>query len=200
MNIEEKLKIRDAQIRELYEKVGEFAVKFEHVCHAMQTAVAFILQMEGLQNKQITNILLAGHTAEPLRRLFESLVGELVDANNTEKKIITNIFSRIQKLTTDRNNIIHSTWYIGWSNSVFEDMSWAPGYKLHKDKKGAALKTFKYKSEDFSAYIDEAEIIASLIKKLHTCVIFRLSIEKNFAINKSGEVVELGIENNFPTK
>ena len=190
MNEEERLKIRDAQINELYANIGEFVVKFEHVCHAMQTAIIFIMHGQGLKNQQVAHIFLAGYTADPLRTLFESLIGELTNLNYKEKKIIKNILSRIQKLTEHRNDVVHSTWYIGWGNEQTQDFSEAPGHKLHKNKKGAALKAFKYKSDEFSALVEESEKLSALVMRLHGCMVCKLSIEKNFKINDAGNVVD----------
>ncbi len=190
MNEEERLKIRDLQTSELYTNIGEFVVKFEHVCHAMQTAITFMMHGQGLQNQQVANILLAGYTADPLRTLFESLIGELTNLNDKEKKIIKNIFSRVQKLTEKRNDVVHSTWYIGWGNKQTQDFSEAPGHRLHKNKQGAALKAFNYKAEDFSVLVEEAEKLSSLVMRLHGCMVGSFSIEKNFKTNDAGNVVD----------
>jgi len=190
MDEEERLKIRDLQTKELYSNIGEFVVKFEHLCHAMQSAITFMIQTQGLQNQQVSNILLAGYTADPLRTLFESLAGELLSLNDEEKKIIKNILSRIQKITEKRNDVVHSTWFIGWGNETTQDFSEAPGYRLHKNKKGAASKSFKYKAEDFSSFIKESEELCSLVQRFISCIIGGYTIEKNFGINVDGKAIE----------
>lgn len=192
MNEEERLKIRDLQTSELYANIGEFVVKFEHLCHAMQSVIIFMMHGQGLRNQQVANILLAGYTADPLRALLESLIGEIVKTNDNDKKIIKNILLRIQKLTENRNDVVHSIWYIGWGNEQTQDFSDAPGHRLHKNKQGAALKTFNYKSDDFSAFVEEAEKLYSLIMRLHGCITTeQLSIEKNFKINDAGNAVDI---------
>lgn len=191
MNEEERIKIRDIQTRELYANIGEFVVKFEHVYHAMQTAITFMLHGQGLQNQQVANVLLAGYTADPLRTLFESLIGEIVNPNDDERKIIKNILSRIQKITEKRNDVVHSTWFIGWGNETTQDFSEAPGYRLHKNKQSAALKAFKYKAEDFSAFVEEADKLSALVMRLHGCITGRFSIEKNFKMNDVGNVIDI---------
>ncbi len=137
------------QTNELYASIGKFLVNFELVCFNIRTAIIFILYDSGLKNQQLTNIMLAVHTAEPLKSILHSLIGEAVRLNENEKEIIKNIFARIQKLIESRNNIVHSTWFIGWSNKTMIDFSEASGYKLHRNKDGEATKTFKYKKEDF---------------------------------------------------
>ena len=180
---ENKLGVGDFQTSELYANIGEFVVKFEHVCNAMRTAITFMLHNQGLKNQQVTSILLAGYTAESLRTLFESLIGELIKTNDIEKKIIKNIFSRIKELTEKRNDVVHSTWYIGWGNEHTQDFSEAPGHKLHRNKKGVSLKIFRYKAEDFSKLAEKADKLSSLVMRLHGCINNGYSIEKNFKIN-----------------
>lgn len=62
----------------LYRAIGEFVVTFEHACYAIQDCIIFLLHKEGLRNQAAAQIMLAGVTADPIRTLFESLVGELV--------------------------------------------------------------------------------------------------------------------------
>jgi len=187
-------KIRDElyknQTNELYASIGKFLVNFELVCFNIQTAIIFILYDSGLKNQQLTKIMLAGHTAEPLKSILHSLIGETVPLNENEKEIIKNIFTRIQKLIESRNNIVHSTWFIGWSNETMIDFSEASGHKLHKNKDGEATKTFKYKKEDFKKLSKEAEILSKLILRLHGCISGNFSIEKNFDFDKNNNVIE----------
>lgn len=187
-------KIRDElyknQTNELHASIGKFLVNFELVCFNMRTAIIFILYDSGLKNQQLANIMLAGHTAEPLRSILRSLIGETVQLNENEKEIIKNIFARIQKLIESRNNIVHSTWFIGWGNETMRDFSEASGYKLHRDKDGEATKTFKYKKEDFKKLSKEAEILSKLVLRLHVCISSNFSIEKNFDFDKNGKAIE----------
>jgi hypothetical protein len=156
----------------------------------MRTAIIFILDDSGLKNQQLTNIMLAGHTAEPLKSILHSLIGETVRLNENGKEIIKNIFTRIQKLIGSRNDIVHSMWFIGWSNDTMMDFSEASGYKLHKNKDGSTTKIFRYKKEDFEELSKEAEILSKLVLRLHGCISGNFSIEKNFDFGKNGNVIE----------
>ena len=178
------------QTNELYASIGKFLVNFELVCFYIRKAIIIILYDSGLKNQQLANIMLAGYTTEPLKSILHSLIGEAVQLNENEKKIIKNIFARIQKLIESRNNIVHSTWFIGWSNKTMIDFSEASGYKLHKDKGGVATKTFKYKKEDFKKLSKEAEILSKIVLRLHGCISGNFSIEKNFDFDKNSNVIE----------
>ena len=190
MDKKKRDEIYENQTNELYTSIGKFLVNFELVCFNIRTAIIFILYDSGLKNQQLANIMLAGHTAEPLKSILHSLIGETVRLNENEKKIIKNIFARIQKLIESRNNIVHSTWFIGWSNETMIDFSEASGYKLHKDKDGEVIKTFKYKKEDFKKLSKKAEILYKLVLRLHVCISGNFSIEKNFDFDKNSNVIE----------
>jgi hypothetical protein len=103
------LKTLCLEVNELHRAIGEFVVAFEQTCHAMQTCIIGILACAGLRDQQVVQIILAGVTAEPLRAMFESLIGERVQLNEVERGIIKNSVNRFQKLTEERNDIIHST-------------------------------------------------------------------------------------------
>lgn len=178
------------QTNELYASLGKFVVKFEQVCHTMRTAIIFILDDSGLKNQQLSNIMLSDHTAEPLRSILHSLIGETVQLNENEKKIIKNIFARIQQLTRSRNDIVHSMWFIGWRNKTMIDFAEASGYKLHKNKDGSATKIFKYEKVDFEELSKEAEILSELVFRLYVCIISKFCIEKNFDFDKNSNVIK----------
>ena len=187
----QRKKKRSTQTSELYANIGKSIVEFEHLCRAMQSAITFILQRQGLQNQHVTNILLAGLTASPLQSLLESLIGELVELNDNEKKIVKNIFSRIQKIIERRNNIAHSTWFIGYGSRATEDFSETSGFKLHKNKQGSKSKIFNYKAADFLDFSKEAKKLSGLIGKLDGCINLEFSIENHFEINEAGNVIDI---------
>ena len=178
------------QTNELYASLGKFVVKFEQVCHVMRTSIIFILDDSGLKNQQLANIMLAGHTAEPLSSILRSLIGETIPLNKNEKEIIKNIFARIQQLIGSRNDVVHSMWFIGWSNDIMIDFAEASGYKLHKNKDGSATKIFKYEKVDFEKLSKEAEILSELVFRLYACIISKHCIEKNFDFDKNGNAIK----------
>ncbi|ODS33581.1 MAG: hypothetical protein SCARUB_01315 [Candidatus Scalindua rubra] len=183
MNEQERRERWKKDTDELYCSIGEFVVKFEHVCHALQTDIVSLLDRAGLHNQSITQILLAGITAEPLRTLFESLVCETQTLNNIERKILKNALNRFQSLTQERNDIVHSIWFIGWGNESSADFSEASGMKFHKNKSGAALKTFNQKAKDFDKLSQEAESLAKIFLRLHGCFVGGLAVGRNFVLS-----------------
>lgn len=188
MNEDERQKKLKEQSDELYRSYGEFSVKFEHVCHAIHTAMVFMLQMDGLKNQQVAQVLLAGHTADPLRSLFSALVAETQRLDQTDKKILDSVLKRFQALTERRNDIIHGTWFIGWASATDTDFSVASGHKHHRSNKGASSKTFSYSPADFQALAKEAEALAAIFHRLNGCFVGSHAVSKNFRVDENGQV------------
>jgi hypothetical protein len=173
---------------ELYAAIGKFCVEFEQLCFEIQNTIMTILDKEGLQNDGVLKILLAGDTAELLRQKLLALLPETVSLNDQEKKIVKNMFSRIQKLINLRNDILHATWFIGWIRKPIEIARSARGQKYGKNKEGANTKNFDYKVADFSESTAKAMRLKSLIARLKVCLSGNYSIENNFEF-KEGKVV-----------
>lgn len=174
------------QVRALYEAIGRFVVEFEQAGHAIQVCITFILWKAGLRDQQLSQVVLAGTTAEPLRALFESLVGQQITLNDLERKMIKNATTRFQNLTSERNDVIHATWHIGWGDGPADDFSTASGSKHHKNKDGTAPKFFSLKVEDFAARTAEARALKEIFQRLNFCFLGSDSIEKNFVFLESG--------------
>jgi hypothetical protein len=188
MDQEERKELWKHDTDVLYRSIGEFVVTFEHGCLAIQKCIIALFNNSGLKNQKVTHIVLAGLTAEPLRTLFESLVGELVQIGESERKIIRNAVNRFQTLTQRRNDIIHSTWFIGYGNEGTTDFSEASGVKYHKDKSGAAVKSFRHTAENFSELTSEAQALAQIFERINMCLAFSLSVENNFVVSDQGHV------------
>ena len=178
----------EEQTEDLYAALGRFAVEFEHVCNYLRAIIMAILAKEGLSNDKVMQILLADQTAEPLRALVMSLIAETHDLSDTDKKIVSKITSRVQKLTKKRNDVLHGTWFIGWASVGQEQFTDAAGVKVKKDKQGAATKNFNWKVKDFDDLINEAVELWNLLARLNGFISFNFKIENNFVINGNGGI------------
>jgi hypothetical protein len=180
----------EQQTEEVYAAIGRFAVKFEHVCHAMYLAVMNLLQRHGLQNQRLANCVLDGLTAEPLRRMFAAAVAEVRGDQlvNDEKRIFNNIIKRIQQLTETRNNLIHRTWFVGWAAPTDEDFSSAPGWKFKNTGKGVEFCGLDYKREDFDSFSAQADELTGIINRLDGCLHLNRSFAENFVLDADGTV------------
>src|SRR5687767_164011 len=109
MDEKERQEKYKAQTEELYAAIWRFAVKFEHVCHAMSNTILWALQSDGLRTQRLADAVLAGLTADPLRKIFGAVLAEVRADDEQDKKIIANVLKRVQKLTERRNDVIHRT-------------------------------------------------------------------------------------------
>lgn len=157
-----------SQTDPIYKAIGEFVVTFELLGLAMSLCIKAILERSGLRNEHVSDILLAGITAEPLRTLLESLASETGWLRSEDKATLRDVLSRFQKLTAERNDIVHGAWLIELSNysSHQTDFSKAMGIKFHKNKEGAANKTLERTVESLNASIAEAIALRASVHKL----------------------------------
>ncbi|MCM3903661.1 MAG: hypothetical protein ND866_18325 [Pyrinomonadaceae bacterium] len=160
-----------AQTEELYAAIGRFAVKFEHVCHAMADTIFWCLHFDGLRKEGMANAVLAGLTADPLRKMFGAVLAEARENNEQDKKTIEGVLKRVQKLTESRNNVIHRTWFVGWASSQQEDFSSVSGWKFENTKKGSEFRPLKYSVAEFNELSAEADELTNAIGRIKGCLI-----------------------------
>jgi len=116
------------------------------------------------------------------------MIYETLELKDEEQQIFKIILKRVQTLIDSRNNIIHSTWFVGWANPQDIDFSEASGHKLIKGKSGAGVKNFKYTSSDFDKLSNECDAVVELINRLWACTTGNYEISKNFIITETGSV------------
>lgn len=176
------------QTNEIYQEIGRFAVNFEHVSLAMQFGMRALLQQSGLQNQQLANIMLADQTAYPLKTMLQAMVAEACNLDQSDRLIANKIFKRVVDLIETRNNVIHSTWFVGWAGAEDTDFSEVDGHKLSKGKDGASVKGFDYKASDFRRLSDECELVTKMINRLWATVAFGRKLSNNFVVGKDASV------------
>ncbi len=174
MNEAERFEAWKQQTEEIYRGIGEFVVKFEMVCFSISLCTQAMLERSGLRSQQISQVLLAGLTAEPLRTLFESLAAETNWLSEDERAALKSLLSRFQRLTTERNDIVHGTWLLDFGNyaSHQSEFGKAIGLKYHRNKDGVATKNLAKTASELKAHIDEAIELRSRIDKLRGRFIF----------------------------
>ena len=105
----------NADGRDMFEAIGRAVVAFEQVTHRLQVGIATILAEHGLRNQQLANVVLAELTAAPLISMYRTLLFEVMAPDTAGAKYLKQIFSRLVRLTERRNEIVHSTWFVGWA-------------------------------------------------------------------------------------
>ena len=184
---EKTAKFRE-QTEALYAALGRFAVNFEHVCHNMVTVVSLILHQDGLRSQSLANCLLADLTADALRRVFGAVVAEVRKDDNDEIRALDNVLSRTQRLTQQRNDVIHRMWFIGWASPDQEDFAKASSWKFKNTKRGAEFQPREYSVAEFDELSEHADEIAAIIERMGGCIGTNKSFVRNFHIEKDGTV------------
>lgn len=184
------------QTMALYAAFGQFAVEFEHVCFTMRCIIMNILHEQGLRNEKILNILLADQTAEPLRGLTLSLLVETQQFSIMDEKIISSLFSKVQALTRERNDVLHSTWFIGWYGTEDGDYGHAPSVKPKRSKKGDVSLDRTWRIEQFEGLTARAKTLSDNLRSVSACLFGGYKLHNNFRISRDGSILSLG----FPYK
>jgi hypothetical protein len=182
----------EQQTSALYAALGEFAVEFEHVCFAMRCIIMSILHEQGLRNEKVLNILLAEQTAEPLRSLTASLFAETQQFSENDEKIIGSVLSKVQVLTQERNDVLHSTWFIGWYGTANGDFGNAPSIKPKRSKKGDISLDRTWRIEQFDILTARAKALSDNLRSINTCLSGGYKLHDNFRLGRDGSVVSLG--------
>ena len=186
---EQSLALFKEQTTALYAAVGRFAVEFEHVCFTMRCIVMDMLDKSGLRDQRVMNILLAEHTAEPLRSLMAALIAETSQLSKQDRRIVSYVLSGVQELTKDRNDVLHSTWFIGWYTTDSGDFGDAPGVKPKRSGRGDVSLDKTWRIDQFNALIDKATMLCNHLRKMGACFSGGFKLENNFEFEKDGNLV-----------
>ena len=184
----------------LYPTIGEFAVAFEAICHAIRMGIDDILQKNGLRNSRITDILIGDLTAHPLQDIYRALLLETEKLDKTEVAILDNIFKRVSQVGEHRNRIIHSAWFIDFKNAEDIMKGLLLRYKPGRTKKGAKESPSKIPIQEIKAIIKEARVLGDLIHQLNMCLYCRSKIGPRFSFDADGNVIATGSIMDFFSK
>jgi len=187
LNDEERRAKYEKETAELYAAIGRFAVQFEHVCHAMTETVQAILHAAGLKNQRLGWAVLAGLTAEPLRAIFGATLAE-VRKDADDLKIIGKLLSNVQELTSQRNDMIHRTWFVGWATVENPDFSTVGGIKYVNTKAGTDFRTLEYTCADFDALSQRAEELTGIIRVVSALIGMGKPLVGRFSVDPHGAV------------
>lgn len=183
---------RQAKLKEqssaLHAAIGRFVVEFEQMCFAMSFAVLFALHHEGLKDQQLGNAMLAGLTAAPLREMTLSMLAHLYRDDAGSVQIVRKLAARTQDLITTRNEIIHSTWFIGWASQEDTDFSRASGMKLKNTRSGPVASSLSNSVAEFDRATGDAKEIAVLYHQLLGCLMSGTPPTKYFNRDSDGNI------------
>ncbi|MCG8184451.1 hypothetical protein [Tenacibaculum piscium] len=109
------------QIAEQYRSIGEFVVQFEHLFYAIKGKIR---NLSG--NHEEVSILLEPLSVKQTNDVLKNLIlfkTKDWDKNNPDVVLYLQFIKDLNKLNQDRNALIHTTWFIGWSSEKDTDIS-----------------------------------------------------------------------------
>ena len=185
---------------EIYQHIGKFCVDFEQFCRSMEACIQTIFEINGLKNDKLEKIILAGYTADPLRRLLQNLIGEVL-GNEKNKKLLSKAFKELQSLTEERNDVIHSKWFV-YGVSTEQEINYflAEGEKLHANQAGEATKSIDLEKERIEKLIQECKKASIIVSLLSRCVLDLRSVEECFSIENKRLVIKYEALKPIPIK
>ncbi len=156
---------------EFHQSLGCFCADFERVCHSLEICIRTILYKNGLVNLDIQEILLSGGTAEPLTKLLQSLVGQVLGTDDNKRAIFNRVFRRVRDLTEHRNTLIHSKWFVyGKSLQQEKEEVLSVGQRLYANKRGADTQHVVVDQKILNELIAECRDVSIMISLLSRCI------------------------------
>jgi len=182
----------EALSESLYPTIGEFAVAFEALCHALRMGIGIVLEANGLRNGRLTDILVGDLTVFPLQSTYRSLLSETQDLDELEHRLLDDIFKRITKLSESRNGILHAAWFIDFKDPEDIRNGLLTRHRPGSTKKGAKADPGKFPISDIKALTREARVLDALVHELNMCTYSKRRILDRFSFNSQGETAATG--------
>lgn len=193
MNREVKEADQYEQEHDLHAAIGEFAVSFTLVCMAMEDCIIRAMEHAGLKEANLTRSLLVGYTARPLLESFKTVVTEMRKNDGDDMRILANVSKRMQNLIEERNDLMHGTWFIGWSLALTdeEDFSKAIGQRYKRTKDGLKMVAKVGTVEQFNKMSKEADHLTMIGLAMAGCLATGTPFTKVLRQSEDGTVKPL---------
>jgi len=121
-------KTRDEQTAKIYARIGEYVVEFSQLVHWLKIMLASSIAKNSSQQPTVNDLLDELSDGALIRVVRRHLVAP--EYRSTEdRKIIDEILGRIGSAEAERNQLLHSVWFVGWGNEQTTDWSKAARIK-----------------------------------------------------------------------
>ncbi len=159
---------RVEQANDLYALLGEFVVSFELLCQEMRQQLALLCAPA--PHRQSDIFALTGEmTAAPLLSSYRSIMA--LRCREEDRPFFKVLCTRIQRITEQRNNIVHGTWYVGWGNDPMSMFFDAPGVKIKNSSSGPKDVNMTLSEDTFRPFIRECQELHELVFLMTVSVI-----------------------------
>ena len=168
------------QANEQYLALGRFIAKLELLSQALRMGIERLLSRGGLHDQQRAQIVVADLMAENLRQIFFSLLAHDVGRAGVKADLFDDVWRRIERLTQQRNLLVHNPMFIGWASEVDQDLGPARGFRLRRPKSGPGVQELVYSTAELLELGDEADRLTALVHRLWGILYVGSTFESNF--------------------
>ena len=164
-------KEHEEKAKEVLSGLGEFVIAFERVCAEMRSVILCIFRKEGLKNQGLSQIVVNKSAAEALRTSLGGLYSELRDQDEKDIKLVKQLLSRVDKLGSIRNKLLHAEWFLNYDYENANDKFTALALKHSTSQNsGAYSLTIPVSKESLNAHVREATEIQVMMRRFGLCM------------------------------
>lgn len=191
---------RKVAITKIYAAMGRLAAQTEHTNQSIISSITFLFlkKSEGKLDTCFPEIAFSTYNFQNSKRTWESLFGHIINNEGEfSKKVLKAISKKLDKISQKRNDLIHSTMFIGWGNENTEDWSLPDRIKPKRSIEGISYDLTKYSAEDIQNVIKDMLECQDLVVGFSMLVLnlndsFSGSIEerlkRNFSFANDGSI------------
>lgn len=174
------------QTNEYYAWIGKFINLFEHVCFELKGCCERYLEPNGVA-RLVPKIMLNNLTVYQLQEKFNLLSQNHFKGKNDNLLIIESVVKKVDELRVERNKMVHSQWYIGWTGPNQPEFD---SYTRKTNRKKLKSENLFMDFEREEIHIEvlksntfKAAVIATVLARLKTCLDTDYSVSKNINID-----------------
>jgi hypothetical protein len=186
----------EKNIKEQFETLGRFVEAFENMVDEVRSSCMLLMGPNPFDDRLP---LIAFHhgamTAKPLFDIMRAMIAQLAkgdDIDDDERPVFKSVLNQIAREYNDlvnmRNNLLHGTWFIGYSSTEDPDAAEFYVRKQTSTKDGLGLLDLPKTAEELRALKVRCEAVRDQVGALQDCIPLLgdgSSIERRF--KKEGE-------------
>jgi hypothetical protein len=186
------------QTTESFAALGRFVQCFEGMVGAARDGAMFLLS-NNLESQTLVKIALYHQalTAKPIMEIFRAITMRTIEfhtslrpgiLNNTDRDTFSAVLGQIHRefetLANTRNNLLHATWYIGWSNEHETDFSQFLARKERVNKSGSSAVNLPKTAAELNELSERCAEIEEWIRLVFSSLLFAGSDEGGCSIKR----------------
>jgi hypothetical protein len=173
--------------REQYEALGRFVEAFEEMVHEARTCCLLDLLQFGLspQQKKLVEIPLYYHAlgAKAVFDIFRAVFIETIRDEDYRTKhaiahaeidkfssVLSKINGHYEDLCSRRNDLLHGTWFVGYTSAEDDDSSKFHVHRLRVSGKGLSAVSLPSTAPELLALRDQCQEVREWICTVHACL------------------------------